>query len=123
MFSWRHLGLVVLGGALGTAARAGLQLGLGGALGPWLVPLVNVVGAFVLGVFTGVLLRRADTPRARAARQFAGVGVMGGFTTYSALAVEAASSPLLLALGLAGAAVGTAAALAGLLLARGRSGA
>lgn len=121
MFSWRHLGLVVFGGALGTAARAGLQLALGGALGPLFVPAVNLVGAFLLGVITGVLLRRADTERARSFRQFAGVGVMGGFTTYSALAVESASSPALLVLAFAGAAVGTAGAWAGLALTRGRS--
>lgn len=121
MFSWRHLGLVVLGGALGTAARAGLQLALGPALGPLFVPLVNLVGAFALGLVTAALMRRADSARVRATRLFAGTGVLGGFTTYSALAVESAQDPAMLALGLAAAAVGTAAAWAGVLVA-GRGG-
>jgi fluoride exporter len=117
VFSWSHLGLVVLGGALGTGARAALQLAAGEALGPFFVPVVNLVGAFALGWITAVLLRRADTPRTRAARMFAGTGILGGFTTYSALAVESAHDPALLALGLGAAAVGTAGAWAGMLLA------
>lgn len=122
VFSWAHLGLVALGGALGTAARAALTLVLDESLGPFLVPLVNLVGAFLLGLVTGALLRRADSARARALRMFAGTGVLGGFTTYSALAVESAGGPLLLALGLAGAAVGTIAAWGGMVTARaGRS--
>lgn len=117
MFSWAHLALVVTGGILGTAARAGLTLMLGGGLGPWLVPLVNVAGALALGLLIGLLGRRVSTPRTRAVQQFAGTGVLGGFTTYSALAVESAD-PLLLAVGLLAAVAGTAAAWAGLVLAR-----
>jgi fluoride exporter len=122
VFSWSHLGLVVAGGMLGTAARAGLSLGLGDALGVWLVPLVNLVGAFALGVLMGALLRRPASPRTRAVQQFAGTGVLGGFTTYSALAVESAD-PALIVLGIGAALAGTAAAWAGLMLARGRGGA
>lgn len=119
MFFWAHLGLVVAGGMLGTAARAGLSLLAGDALGAWFVPAINLVGAFALGLLIGALARRATTPRSRALQQFAGTGVLGGFTTYSALAVESAD-PALLWLGLAGAAAGTAAAWAGLVIARWR---
>lgn len=119
MFSWAHLGLVVLGGMLGTAARAGLTLGLDDALGPALVPVINVVGAFALGALIGWLSRAAASPGARSAQLFLGTGVLGGFTTYSALAVEA-SDPALLLWGVATAVAGTAAAWMGLLLARTR---
>ena len=119
MFSWAHLGLVVVGVMLGTAVRAGLSLACGDALGPLLVPLINVVGAFALGALVGLLSRRDATARTRAVQHFVGTGILGGFTTYSALAVEAAD-PVLLWLGIAGATVGTAAAWAGLVLARRR---
>jgi fluoride exporter len=119
VFSWAHLGLVVVGGMLGTAARAGLSLLLGDALGPLFVPAVNVVGAFALGLVIGAVSRRPATPRTRAMQHFAGTGVLGGFTTYSALAVESAD-PVLVWLGVAGALVGTLAAWGGLVVARRR---
>lgn len=121
MFSWAHLGLVVLGGALGTAARAGLALTLGDWLGPAFVPVVNVVGAFALGVVVGVISRAASSPARRAAQQFFGTGLLGGFTTYSALAVESAD-PAQLAWGIGTVVVGTIAAWAGLALSRRRRG-
>lgn len=118
MFSWSHLGFVVAGGALGTAARAGLTVAFGETLGPAFVPLVNVVGAFALGVVMGLLARRPADARSRAWQMFLGTGVLGGFTTYSALAVEA-SDPALLVWGLGTVVVGTAAAWGGLALGRG----
>lgn len=118
MTTWRDVGLVALGGALGTAARAGLTL-VAGDLGPALVPLVNVVGAFLIGILFGIGSRMPPTPRARRVQLFMGTGVLGGFTTYSALAVEAAD-PALLWWGVATVLVGTAAAWAGLLVGRGR---
>jgi CrcB protein len=121
MFSWAHLGLVVVGGMLGTAARAGLTLVGGDALGPWLVPVINVAGAFAMGLLVGALARAVTTPGRRAVQLFAGTGVLGGFTTYSALAVESAD-PGLLWLGAASVVVGTAAAWAGLILVRRRRG-
>jgi fluoride exporter len=116
VFSWAHLGLVVLGGTLGTAVRAGLTLVGADALGPVLVPVINVVGAFALGLVIGALSRHPPTAAGRAWQQFAGTGVLGGFTTYSALAV-AATGLSGLAWGAATVVVGTAAAAAGLMLA------
>lgn len=101
---------------LGTAARAGLTVAFGEALGPWLVPVVNIVGAFALGVLLGAVSRGASAPHGRALQQFAGTGVLGGFTTYSALAMESAD-PALLALGIATVVAGAAAAAGGLVLA------
>lgn len=119
MFSWSHLGLVVLGGAIGTALRAGSMLAFGDALGPAFVPAINVVGAFVLGAVTGWSSRPPAGARAAAARMFLGTGVLGGFTTYSALALEA-SDPSFFVWGIASVVVGTPAAWAGLALGRGR---
>jgi fluoride exporter len=119
VFSWAHLALVVVGGAVGTALRAGIVVAVGDSSGPWLVPVINIAGAFALALVTGMLTRRAPTPRTRTAQLFVGTGVLGGFTTYSALAVEAAD-PILLGWALGGAVIGTAAAWAGLALTRRR---
>jgi CrcB protein len=113
VFSWSHLGLIALGGAVGTSVRLGLTLTLGDALGPALVPAINVVGAFALGLVIGSLARRPAGRRAKAAQMFLGTGVLGGFTTYSALALEA-SEPSLLAWGVGSVVFGTVAAWAGL---------
>jgi CrcB protein len=81
------IGLVLLGGTLGTAAREGLVLSAP-SLGSFPLPvlLINVTGAFALGVLLeGFVDARAD--RARNIRLFAGTGFLGGFTTYSALAM------------------------------------
>jgi CrcB protein len=119
VFSWSHLGLVAAGGALGTAARAGLTLAFAAALGPAFVPVVNVVGAFALGVVVGLFARRARNRRSGAWQMFLGTGVLGGFTTYSALALEA-SDPALVLWGVGTVVVGTAAAWGGLAVGRGR---
>lgn len=115
MFSWVHAALAVAGGMLGTAARAGLALALDESAA--VVPVVNALGAFALGIMTGLLARRAESARTRGARVFFGTGVLGGFTTYSGLAVQSAADPWALAGGLASAVVGTAAAWGGLALA------
>ena len=116
---WRDVGLVAAGGAIGTAARAGLTLALGDDLGPALVPLVNVAGAFLIGILFGVRSRMPGSARAQRMQIFLGTGVLGGFTTYSALAVESADLALLW-WGAATVVIGTAAAAAGVLLGRGR---
>ena len=82
--------LVALGGAAGSAGRAAIALALPGSpLGATL--LVNVVGAFALGALVAVLGgagRRRD--RLHRARLTLGTGFCGGFTTYSAVALQAA---------------------------------
>jgi CrcB protein len=86
----RRAALVALGGMLGTAARLGLgMLVPDAALG---VLVANIVGALLLGILTARL-------PASDLRIFLGTGVLGGFTTYSALAVDGvqlwASAPVL----------------------------
>lgn len=84
------LGLVFAGGMVGTAARYLLSLvvPVWGAV-PVATFLTNMVGAFALGWLIEALTRRGpDEGRRRGLRLLVGTGVLGGFTTYSALAVD-----------------------------------
>lgn len=84
------VGIVALGGALGSAARYGVSHALPPQHGLPVGTLVeNLAGAFLLGVLLESLLRagREDATRRRL-RLGLGTGVLGGFTTYSALALE-----------------------------------
>ena len=51
----------------------------------WSTLVENVLGSFLLGVVVVVLLEVRERP-SRYARPFLGVGVLGGFTTFSAYA-------------------------------------
>nr|WP_241732239.1 CrcB family protein [Galbitalea soli] len=52
---------------------------------------INLLGALALGVLLEALVRSGpDEGRRRAIRLFVGTGVLGGFTTYSTLAVTTA---------------------------------
>ncbi|WP_394769069.1 fluoride efflux transporter FluC [Lacisediminihabitans sp.] len=87
---WRYLGLVAVGGAVGTALREALGLLLPPVGGIDVAVLgINVVGAFALGVLLEHLARRGtDEGGRRTARLLLGTGLLGGFTTYSALAAD-----------------------------------
>ncbi|WP_058748746.1 fluoride efflux transporter FluC [Curtobacterium oceanosedimentum] len=89
---WRFLGLVALGGAIGTGVRAALAAALPSVDGiSWTILAINVVGAFCLGLLLESLAHAGpDTGRRRALRLFVGTGVLGGFTTYSTLADDTA---------------------------------
>ncbi|WP_246380732.1 fluoride efflux transporter FluC [Paeniglutamicibacter cryotolerans] len=79
------------GGCFGASARYGLELLLPAPYG-WPVPtlIINVFGAFLLGVLLEGLVRRGpDTGRRRFLRLLVGTGFMGAFTTYSSLSVDA----------------------------------
>lgn len=83
---WRVLGAVALGGALGSAARWSVSVVLDGDGFPWATFAVNVAGALLLGVLMVVV---TDVVTGRPLlRPFLGVGVLGGFTTFSTYAVE-----------------------------------
>lgn len=87
---WEYLLLVFAGGTVGTALReAVLLLGPTGRIIPVVTLGINVVGAFLLGALLETLVRRGpDTGRRRGVRVLLGTGVLGGFTTYSALATD-----------------------------------
>jgi CrcB protein len=86
----RLLAVVAVGGAFGTAARAAVDLALPAPGGvPVAILLINIVGAFGLGVLLESLARRGtDEGRRRMLRLLLGTGFAGGFTTYSTLATD-----------------------------------
>ncbi|WP_009885157.1 fluoride efflux transporter FluC [Brevibacterium aurantiacum] len=88
-----YLGLALIGGTFGTAAREAITLALPSADGiPWAIFAVNILGAFLLGLLLDALARMGpDEGRRRRLRILVGTGFMGGFTTYSALAADTAS--------------------------------
>jgi len=80
---------VLVGGALGTGLRLGLDLLVphGDSDFPVSTLVINVVGAFALGLLTARLW-----PTARAwLRAGLGPGLLGSFTTFSAFAVSLVS--------------------------------
>jgi fluoride exporter len=78
------LAVVAAGGALGSLARYAVAevLPHGRASVPVGTLLVNIVGCLLLGLLVGA------QPDARWLRPFLGTGVLGGFTTFSAFALE-----------------------------------
>lgn len=86
------LGLVLVGGALGTLCRHSLSLAAPGHSGqwPWATFVANMVGALVLGALLEALARLgSDDGWRQRLRVLVGTGFCGGLTTYSTLAVEA----------------------------------
>jgi CrcB protein len=80
---------IFVGGALGTVSRYELDARHPIAPGhfPWVTLLINLSGSFAIGLLVPLVDR--VTPRAPLARPFLIVGLLGGWTTYSTLAVEA----------------------------------
>lgn len=80
---------VALGGALGASCRYGVGVAaahFGSGQFPWGTFTVNVVGSFLLGVLVA-LMTFSWSPSAEM-RAFLVVGVLGGFTTFSAYSLE-----------------------------------
>ncbi|WP_159941770.1 MULTISPECIES: CrcB family protein [unclassified Nocardiopsis] len=82
---------VALGGAVGGTARHALTLLVphDGTGFPWATFTENVAGCLAIGALM-VVITEMVTPH-RLLRPFLGVGVLGGFTTFSAYAVDALS--------------------------------
>lgn len=82
------LAVVGVGGGLGAIARYGVgQLWPTHPAGfPWATFAVNVLGCFLIGVL--MVLISEVWPAHRLARPFLGVGVLGGFTTFSTYAMD-----------------------------------
>jgi CrcB protein len=84
-------GYVALGGAIGSVLRFGinrwLTLLLGDAL-PWGTILINICGAFVIGLFAAYFEGNARTFIPLEVRQFVLVGLCGGFTTFSSFSLQ-----------------------------------
>ncbi len=82
--------LVMLGGAAGAGFRyhiGRIALALMGPAFPWGTWIINLVGGFLIGVLAGVLARMQGMD-GEPLRLFLGVGVLGGFTTFSSFSLE-----------------------------------
>lgn len=125
---WGRLILVAAGGALGAAARYGLDLAVGhrwpalAARFPAGILLVNALGCLLFGLLVGAAGGIGMMPPAR--RLFLLTGVLGGFTTLSTFSHDTAQllgsghSGLALLNILASVSLGIGAVFAGLWLGR-----
>ncbi|WP_205629502.1 fluoride efflux transporter CrcB [Jiangella muralis] len=81
------LAVIAAGGVLGSLARHGAaSLQDAGTGWPWAILVVNVSGCLLIGVLMAVLLDL--TAPHRLLRPFLGIGVLGGYTTFSTYAVD-----------------------------------
>jgi CrcB protein len=84
---WDLLAVIAVGGVLGAEARYGLSRWINHPAGtmPWSTVVINLVGSMLLGVLmAGIEARGAH----RLLRPFVGVGILGGFTTFSTFGVD-----------------------------------
>ncbi|MDO9430109.1 MAG: fluoride efflux transporter CrcB [Phenylobacterium sp.] len=84
--------LVAIGGAVGATARYALgvqTLRMWGSAWPYGTFLANILGGLLMGVLVGYLAYRGGADQERL-RVLLGVGVLGGFTTFSAFSLETA---------------------------------
>jgi CrcB protein len=81
--------LVMLGGAVGAALRfhlGGVTIRAFGPAFPWGTLIANISGGLLMGLLAGTLARvgSANEPW----RLLLGVGLLGGYTTFSAFSLE-----------------------------------
>ena len=82
--------LVAAGGAAGAVTRYALgvqALRIWGSAWPFGTFIANVSGGLLMGVLAGYLAHRGGADQERL-RVLLGVGVLGGFTTFSAFSLE-----------------------------------
>ncbi len=84
---------VALGGAIGSVLRYQLGRGMTYWLGPqavsafpWATLAVNLIGSLAMGLLAGWLARHGEG--GEPLRLLVGVGLLGGFTTFSAFSLE-----------------------------------
>jgi CrcB protein len=79
--------LVLIGGALGSLARYIVSSSVAARFGgfPYGTLAVNLIGGLLMGALTGLLLRGSA---GETTRLFVGVGILGGFTTFSAFSLD-----------------------------------
>lgn len=81
--------LVMAGGAIGAGARHLTGAAMLRALGPgwpWGTLTVNLLGGFLMGLLIGGLAQQSDG--GNNLRLLLGVGMLGGFTTFSAFSLD-----------------------------------
>lgn len=80
---------VALGGAIGSAARYGVNVWSGRMFGsefPWHTLIVNTLGCFVMGALTEMMVSKLHV--GQETRAFLTTGILGGFTTFSAFSLD-----------------------------------
>lgn len=90
MFSIQHLGLVLIGGGIGSICRyvATTLIGsIGGTVFPFGTLFVNLLGSFLMGFLMFFFLDEHFT-LPETLRLFLAVGFLGGFTTFSSFSME-----------------------------------
>jgi CrcB protein len=82
------LGVIALGGGLGSVARYGIAMALPATSRgfPWATFVTNVLGCFLIGILMVLVVEVWSAQRL--VRPFLGVGVLGGFTTFSTYVEE-----------------------------------
>lgn len=81
---------IAIGGALGAVARYGLtqaSLRMFGPSFPVGTMSANVLGSFLMGLLAGYILTKTSGV-SESLRLFLGVGLLGGFTTFSAFSLD-----------------------------------
>lgn len=81
--------VIAAGGAIGAIARYGMAVWFPNAGGsfPWATFCTNIAGCLAIGVLVVLLTEVASAPH-RLLRPFLGVGILGGFTTFSTFSVD-----------------------------------
>jgi CrcB protein len=86
--------LVMIGGAIGAGFRyhiGAIALRNLGPLFPWGTWIINLLGGLLMGILAGCLARMFNPTQGEPLRLFLGVGVLGGFTTFSSFSLETAN--------------------------------
>src|SRR5262249_41090021 len=82
---------IMLGGAIGTAARfwcSGVTARAFGETFPWGTLIVNVTGSLIIGFFATITGPDGRIFAGTTARQFVMVGICGGYTTFSSFSIQ-----------------------------------
>ena len=89
---------VALGGGVGAWLRWLTGIGWTRAIGPvaastfpWATLTVNMLGSLAMGLLAGWLARQGNSAGGEGWRLLLGVGVLGGFTTFSAFSMDFAA--------------------------------
>ncbi|GAA2432586.1 hypothetical protein GCM10010191_53280 [Actinomadura vinacea] len=86
---WATLGVISAGGILGSLARYGISTAFGPAPAgfAWATFLINVSGCLLIGALMAAITEVWQAHPLT--RPFLGIGVLGGYTTFSTYAVDA----------------------------------